>query len=145
MAAEAAKNLQGNRTRPRSIVPAIPLPYVQKRKLTAAPRKEEIEIASDPTVDSCTSTSNTSSVTVEVCRSTDTNGTSGQETKQKSDSVYSATSPLTSEVEENHALDLPDSHLHAHGQEHTGHETATEGYDAHGKHLIKAITSQILI
>lgn len=133
MAAEAAKNLQGNRTRPRSIVPAIPLPYVQKRKLTTAPRKEEIEFASDTTVDSCTSTSNTSSATVEVCRSSDTNGTSDKEAKQEIDTVFSATSPLTSEVEGNQALDLPDSYLHFQGQEHTGHETATEGYDAHGK------------
>lgn len=133
MAAEAAKNLQGNRTRPRSIVPAIPLPYVQKRKLAGAPRKEEIEVASDTTVDSLTSTSNTSSVTVEVCRSTDTNGTSDQETKQKDDTVYSAGSPLTSEVEENQALDLPDNNLPAHGQEHTEHEVTTEGDDAHGK------------
>ncbi|OBT78347.1 hypothetical protein VF21_02181 [Pseudogymnoascus sp. 05NY08] len=131
MAAEAAKNLQGNRTRPRSIVPAIPLPYVQKRKLAGAPRKEEVEVASDTTVDSRTSTSNTSSATVEVCRSTDTNGTSDQETKQKVDSVYSAVSPLTSEVEENQALDLPDNNLRAHEQEHTKHEVTTEGYDAH--------------
>ncbi|OBT42102.1 hypothetical protein VE00_06523 [Pseudogymnoascus sp. WSF 3629] len=134
MAAEAAKNLQGNRTRPRSIVPAIPLPYVQKRKLAGAPRKEEIEVASDTTVDSLTSTSNTSSATVEVCRSTDTNGTSDQETKQKDDTVYSAGSPLTSEVEENQALDLPDNNLPAHGQEHTEHEVTTEGDDAHGAH-----------
>lgn len=133
MAAEAAKNLQGNRTRPRSIVPAIPLPYVQKRKLVAAPRKEEIQVASDITVDSSTSTSNTSSATIEVCRSTDINGTSDQETNQKGDTVNSATSPLTSEVEENEALVLPDNNLHAHGQEHTGHEGTTEGYDAHGK------------
>lgn len=134
MAAEAAKNLQGNRTRPRSIVPAIPLPYVQKRKLAAAPRKEEIEAASDITVDSNnTSTSNASSATVEVCRSTDTNDTSEQETKQKGDTVYSTTSPLTSEVEDNQALDLPDNNLHAHGQKHTGPEIATEGNDAHGK------------
>ncbi|OBT62679.1 hypothetical protein VE03_07522 [Pseudogymnoascus sp. 23342-1-I1] len=131
MAAEAAKNLQGNRTRPRSIVPAIPLPYVQKRKLAAAPRKEEIEIVPDTTVDSSTSTSNTSSA-VEVCRSTDTNGTSDQETKQKDDTVKSAASTLTSEVEENQALDLPDNNLHTHGQEHTGDEVITEGYNAQG-------------
>lgn len=133
MAAEAAKNLQGNRTRPRSIVPAIPLPYVQKRKLAAAPRKEEIEIAPNTTIDSSTSTSNTSSATVEVCRSTDTNDTSEQETTQKGDTVNSAASTLTSEVEENQALDLPNNNLHAHGQEHTGHKVATEGYDTHGK------------
>lgn len=133
MAAEAAKNLQGNRTRPRSIVPAIPLPYVQKRKLVAAPRKEEIEIAPDTTIDSSTSTSNTSSATVEVCRLTDTNGTSEQEPTQKGDTVNSASSTLTSEVEENQTLDLPDNNLHAHGQEYTRHEVATEGYDTQGK------------
>ncbi|KFY93003.1 hypothetical protein V498_04620 [Pseudogymnoascus sp. VKM F-4517 (FW-2822)] len=132
MAAEAAKNLQGNRTRPRSIVPAIPLPYVQKRKLAAAPRKEEIEIAPNTAIDSSTSTSNTSSAIVEVCRSTDTNGTSEQETTQKGDTVNSAASTLTSEVEENQALDLPDNNLHTNGQEYTGHEVATEGYDTQG-------------
>lgn len=133
MAAEAAKNLQGNRTRPMSIVPAIPLPYVQKRKLAGAPRKEETEVASDATADSRTSTSNDSSATVEACHSTDTNGTSDQETKQKVDTVYSAASPLTFEVEENQALDLPDNNLRALGQEHTEHEVTTEGYDSHGK------------
>ncbi|KFY40985.1 hypothetical protein V495_05130 [Pseudogymnoascus sp. VKM F-4514 (FW-929)] len=134
MAAEAAKTLQGNRTRPRSIVPAIPLPYVQKRKLVAAPRKEEIEVASDTTVDSSTSTSNTSSATVEVCRSTDTNVTSDQESKHKGDTVYSATPPLASEVKENHALDLPDDNPHPHVQEHTGHGITTEGHDAQEAH-----------
>ncbi|KFY17611.1 hypothetical protein V492_00532 [Pseudogymnoascus sp. VKM F-4246] len=129
MAAEAAKNLQGNRTRPRSIVPAIPLPYVQKRKLSKAPRKEEIEVASDTTVDSVTSTSNTSSATIEVCRSTDTNVTSDQETRQKGDTMYSTVSPLASEVADSQALDLPDNNLHAHGQKHTGHEITTEGDD----------------
>lgn len=133
MAAEAAKNLQGNRTRPRSIVPAIPLPYVQKRKVVAAPRKEEIEVASDITVDSSTSASNTSSATVEVCHSTDTNGTSDQESKQKGATVNSVISTLTSDVEENQALDLPDSNLHTQEQEQIGYKVTTEGYNAHGK------------
>ncbi|KFY32405.1 hypothetical protein V493_00223 [Pseudogymnoascus sp. VKM F-4281 (FW-2241)] len=153
MAAEAAKNLQGNRTRPRSIVPAIPLPYVQKRKLVAAPRKEEIEVASEITVDSSTSASNTSSATVEVCHSTDTNGTSDQESKQKGATVNSAISTLTSEVEENQALDFPDSNLHTQEQEQIGYEVTTEGYNAHGarpdqttredKAQIKKVTRQV--
>lgn len=44
----AAKNLQGNRPRPRPIVPAIPLPYIQKRKQSLkSETKSELKAPND--------------------------------------------------------------------------------------------------
>ena len=39
-ASDSAKNLQGFRARPKPIVPAIPLPYIQKRKNTLEAAKK---------------------------------------------------------------------------------------------------------
>lgn len=57
----AANALQGNRPRPstaRPIIPAIPLPYIQKRKQHAAtPKKTEVVPISVPPADAPTTTS----------------------------------------------------------------------------------------
>jgi hypothetical protein len=42
---DPAKSLQGNRARPRAIVPAIPLPYIQKRKQVVAAKAGLVEHA----------------------------------------------------------------------------------------------------
>ncbi|KAI9729406.1 MAG: hypothetical protein M1818_008535 [Claussenomyces sp. TS43310] len=60
--ADAAKALQGNRPRPtaRAIVPAIPLPYIQKRKkqVVTTPRVDEV-IAASPVVETVAASSTT--------------------------------------------------------------------------------------
>ena len=141
MASEATKNLQGNRTRPRSIVPAIPLPYVQKRKLAVAPSKEGNEITSNAALESNTSTSNTP-MTVEVCHSTDTNGTSGEGPEPKNGTVDSVAPQLTSDIEVNQAVDLLDSNLQtSHLEEQTGHDSTTSGYETLGKQRITSLNS----
>jgi hypothetical protein len=89
--ANAAKALQANRPRPtaRAIVPAIPLPYIQKRKQQAVvPKKVEEEISPTPIADVQTPSSPVAVDTSPVVA----NGSAG------ADGAVIATSPVASET-----------------------------------------------
>lgn len=104
---EAAKNLQGNRARPRTIVPAIPLPYIQKRKLATPPRRKENETTSITGVQSTTTTPASPPTKVEAGSSIAVNGVCKEQAESKKDAVYRAASPLTLVVEEKQGLTFP--------------------------------------
>jgi hypothetical protein len=96
-ASNSAKALQQNRPRPavsRTVVPAIPLPYVQKRQQQEAARAKAREQAATPTVVETPEPSSPSSTTAHISPAI-VNGSSERSTVEKPEEHTESASPMT--------------------------------------------------
>jgi hypothetical protein len=96
-ATNSAKALQQNRPRPavpRTVVPAIPLPYIQKRQQQEAARAKAREQAATPTVVESPAPSSPSSPNAQIAPAI-VNGSSEQQIAERPEEATQPASPIT--------------------------------------------------
>ena len=96
-ATNSAKALQQNRPRPavpRTVVPAIPLPYIQKRQQQEAARAKAREQAATPIVVESPAPSSPSSQNAQITPAI-ANGSSEQQIAEKQEETTQPASPIT--------------------------------------------------